>query len=34
VDTSSLPTPLIAVIGAVVAPPRGAGLLARIAVRA
>ncbi len=33
VDTSALPTPLIAVIGAVVAPLRGAGLLARIAER-
>lgn len=33
-DTSSLPTPLIAVIGAVVAPLRGVGLLARVAARA
>ncbi len=34
VDTAALPTPLIAVIGAVVASPRGAGLLARISARA
>jgi len=32
-DTSSLPTPLIAVVGAVVAPLRGVGLLARVAAR-
>ena len=31
VDVSTLPTPLIAVVGAVVAPPRHAGLMGRIA---
>jgi siroheme synthase len=31
VDVSVLPTPLIAVVGAVVAPPRHAGLMGRIA---